>query len=935
MKQVRKFYEGELGVKLPHANSSGEIPFSCPLHRDRKPSASIKEDTGLWHCQSCHSGGSMYDFYMEMHGTDFETAKAAVDKGAFMPTVPEDEVEEWHEDLLDNRRVLNWLETKRGITLDTVKKFQLGWNGHRVTIPVRDIARRIANVRMYKPNTPGKDKVISYTDSDGNAGYGSARLFPMSNFDKKSVVLLEGEMDILLGNELGLPAVGHTGGAGTWKSAWTRFFKGKKVYICYDIDEQGKTGAQKVAKALYKEAAEVHIVNLPITEPENADFTDYIVKYKNSVQDFKQLLKASPKFGVEKSLTNSPDEPPVELHLSVATQDRYMNRRIGMNVIVAGKDLAPFMVPKTIQFECSGDGGKKCEFCALSANVGAFKLSIASLDPILLELIDCPSGTQKNILKQLANIPLNCKDFDYEVVEAYNIEEIYLMPEIDFSTVDTEYVIRRAFYVGHGIRTNQSYHMTGITIPEPHRQYATHLIDVAQPMKDSVEKFQMTDAIRDMLTIFQPAVGQSVSDKMYEIARDLTYNVTHIYGREDLIVGADLVYHSVLGFNFQNKYIHKGWNEMAVVGDTRTGKSETITTMMGHYRMGEFITGENTTFAGLVGGMQKTGEQWRITWGKIPLNDRRFVAVDEIGSLAEDTIQRMSGIRSSGIAEITKIQTEKTHARTRLIMMGNPRNNRSLSAYAFGVNALKELIGAPEDVARFDFAMACAGSDVPIEVINAEFQTHDRVEHMYESDMCNTLIRWVWSRQPDDVVFGKGVEEAILQLAMKQGREYSNRIPLVEAANQRIKIAKLAIAVAARLFSTDASGEKIVVKKVHVRFVDEYLDRIYGSHTLGYKEFSRQQNQNTRTAVKYRDEVYKLMAGEPELANLFLTYSHVRIVDMIDMLDCEREEAKHYLKTLTNARMVFKTPNGYTKSPAFTELLRALQTELLEREEAE
>ena len=922
--RIREFYEQEMGVKLPAPNAVNEVSVSCPFHQDSKPSMSINMDSGLWKCFSCEAGGSVYDFYMDSHGVDLAAAKSAVDKNELLATVADEDIEGWNEELLDRPKILKWLKMKRGISEDTVRRFSLGWDGERITIPVRDIARRAVNVRRYKPNGDGSSKVISY-----GAGYGGARLFPIHNLDGKSVILFEGEMDTLLASQLSLPAVTSTGGAGTWKPSWNKFFFGKRVYICYDVDEQGRKGAAKVAKQLSKVAREVHVVELP-TEgmPDNGDFTDFIMA-GHTVADFKRLLKDTPKVGSEKELAKAPIGEPVHLHLSQASQEAYYNKPISMNVIVAGKDLAPFLVPHNVLFSCDADGGKKCEFCPCISQMGSYTLTINSLDPILLELIDCPTGQQKGILKQLAGIPGSCKSFEYEVADAYNIEEIYVMPEIDFSTIDTEYVIRRAFYVGHGIRTNQSYEMSGITIPEPHRQYATHLLNVARPVKDDIGAFIITPDVRDELRVFQPATGQTVSEKMSEIASDFTYNVTHIYGREDLITLIDLVYHSVLSFDFQNKRIVKGWNEAVVVGDTRTGKSETMTTLMQHYRMGEFVTGENTSFAGLVGGMQQNQKRWIITWGKIPTNDRRLIAIDECGALSEDTIQRMSGIRSAGIAEITKIQTEKTHARTRIIMMGNPRNGKSLSSYAFGVNALRELIGAPEDIARFDLAIACSGSDVPLEIINAEYHTHKRVPHTYTTGACTALIRWVWSRTPEQVTFAAGVEEEILKLATEHGRTYSNRFPLIEAANQRIKIAKLAIATAARLYSTDRGGEQIVVKKEHVRYVGEFIDRLYKNKTLGYYEFSRQQAQNISIASDSREKVYTLMSGEPELANIFLTYSHIRIVDLIDMLDCEREEAKHYLKELVQSKMLFKTQNGYMKSPAFTEILRELQANTL------
>jgi len=440
----------------------------------------------------------------------------------------------------------------------------------------------------------------------------------------------------------------------------------------------------------------------------------------------------------------------------------------------------------------------------------------------------------------------------------------------------------------------------------------------------------MTPDVMEQLKLFHPGIGQSVSSKFDEIHADFTANVTHIYGRGELLTAFDLVFHSVLAFDFQSKRIIKGWNEVAIVGDTRTGKSESVTTLMNHYRMGEFITGENTSFAGLVGGMQQNDRRWVITWGKIPRNDRRLVVVDEIGALPENAISAMSGMRSSGIAEITKIQTEKTHARTRLIFMGNPRNGKSMSSYSFGVHALRELIGAPEDIARFDLALACASNDVPLDVINAEFKTHDRVTQVYDSDSCHTLIRWVWSRKPEQVKFAKGVEKRILDLATLHGKTYSNRVPLVEAANQRIKIAKLAIAVAARLFSTDKTGECILVKSEHVDYVAEIVDKIYKMKALGYYEFSRRQSLNTTIATDKREEIYKMMRDNEMLADTFLSYSYVRIRDLEDMMECERSEAQMILKKLVQAKMLFKTSNGFSKSPAFTELLRELEHDRLE-----
>jgi hypothetical protein len=71
----------------------------------------------------------------------------------------------------------------------------------------------------------------------------------------------------------------------------------------------------------------------------------------------------------------------------------------------------------------------------------------------------------------------------------------------------------------------------------------------------------------------------------------------------------------------------------------------------------------------------------------------------------------MSNIRSSGVAEMTKIQSERAMARTRLLWLANPRDAR-MDDFTFGVQALKPLIGNNEDIARVDMAMGAFSSEV-------------------------------------------------------------------------------------------------------------------------------------------------------------------------------------------------------------------------------
>jgi hypothetical protein len=299
--------------------------------------------------------------------------------------------------------------------------------------------------------------------------------------------------------------------------------------------------------------------------------------------------------------------------------------------------------------------------------------------------------------------------------------------------------------------------------------------------------------------------------------------------------------HSILRFAFQGELLVRGWCEALVIGDSRTGKSTIVQRLLDYYGAGEFSTGENTTLAGLVGGLHQIGTSWALQWGRIPLNDRRLLAIDEAGNLPTEQIGRMSSMRSSGVAEVIKVHTERTNARTRQVWITNPRSNRSLSSFSQGVLAVKELIGAPEDIARFDIVVSAATGDVPLAVVNSARGAEAPVT--YSRDLCHQRVMWAWSRTGEHVVWEGDSTSLVLRLATDQGQRYryATEIPLVEPNEQRVKLARLSAAVAATFFSSDESGQKLIIKPAHVQFAHDYLEAIYGKASLRFDEYSAMQ----------------------------------------------------------------------------------------------
>jgi len=178
------------------------------------------------------------------------------------------------------RRYLNG----RGIPDATVDRFKLGWNGTRITIPVHDRRGRFAYFRLAKDpdNDTSRGKMLSPAGAP-------AELYGWENVlaRPRELVLCEGEFDRLALEARGVPAASSTAGAGTFRRDWAADFEAiPKVYICYDRDEAGRTGARRIAESI----PHARIVDLPETVGDGGDITDFFVKSGGTRKDFRRLL---------------------------------------------------------------------------------------------------------------------------------------------------------------------------------------------------------------------------------------------------------------------------------------------------------------------------------------------------------------------------------------------------------------------------------------------------------------------------------------------------------------------------------------------------------------------------------------------------------------------------------------------------------------------
>jgi hypothetical protein len=557
--------------------------------------------------------------------------------------------------------------------------------------------------------------------------------------------------------------------------------------------------------------------------------------------------------------------------------------------------------------------------CPVYETDGAYKVEISPDSSVLLDLVASGEDNQIKKIKDFIGIPAACKTSHFERTDSLNIEEIRLVPQIKIGSTTEEQVTRKAWFVGSGLACNNAFKFTGRACSEPSDSHSTALFYDAEPVEEDIHNYSATVD----LSHFRPAewTRGSVERKLKEIYDDLSDNVTRIYLRPDLHFFYDLVWHSALHFNFQGKLV-KGWCDALVIGDSGQGKSECAKLLMEHYRCGERVDSKRASVAGIMGGLQQTANRWFITWGTIPLNDGRLVILEEVKGMGQAELATMTDMRSSGIAEIIKIERSRTHARTRLIWITNPRSDMKLGAYNHGVLAVRELMGALEDVRRFDMVMAVCSGDVSIDIINA--RRDSKTAHTYTSDLCSANVTYAWSRKADDIVITSEAETSILQAATRMGNTYSSDIPIVEPSDQRLKIARLAVACALRTNSVE--NGKVMVYPCHVEVIEAFLNKIYSDKGLGYADFSAKANGEKKIHDPKEIKEYISKGPAPKmLVEFLLDGDAIGPADIINAVECDIDKAHSIIGALARMNCLKRGQRGlYRKTSAFIEVLKEM-----------
>lgn len=904
------------GFGISHVLKDGYATVACPFHADSNPSGSVSLEHGGFKCFSC---GETTDFVRYLAATlkkepsliqyELETRYGSThDK-----IVPIEIVERAHKDIWTQEYLRKEL-LKRCVGDDIIRARRLGHLNGRIIIPVYNKSGYVVNLRKYRPGGEQKSKFVNHK------GHGSpARLYPIDQLKYEKIALCGGEIKALAAaevlNKVGIGAISCTAGEGNWEPKLNDQFKDKTVYIIYDVDETGRKGAKTVAGHLYNSAREIYIIHLPLDLDAypHGDVNDFLAKGG----DLSSVLESGELF-VPLNKRHQLNGELTTVHLSAAIHAKFAAKRIRTECVVTAIGQQPFAIPRILAVACGKDQDT-CGVCPIFLEPDGKEYEIHPEDPAILMMIETGADRQMNAIKQALDIPTKCSSCSFSTIDHYHVEDVRVSPKLEISNREVQREMIPAYIMQEDLVLNETYQITGRMHPHPSSQAATLLISGSKVSEDALTQYRNENPHE--LNVFKPKkwTVDSLHHKLDEIYEDLEANVTRIYQRRDMHLCVDLAYHSPLFIDFRGAR-HKGWVEVLILGDSAQGKTETAVSMQRHYKLGEKVDCKNASVAGLLGGLQQLGKKWFVTWGVIPTYDKRLIILEELKGMNPELFSKLTDMRSSGVAELPKIEKRRTHARTRLIALSNPRSSRTMATYNHGILAIRELIPGLEDIRRFDMAVILSASEIDQTEINRLQVKSMNVEHVYTSNLCQRLVLWAWTL--NKVEFES--EPHVMERSIKLTTKYHSSVPLVDDGSMRLKLARLSAALAARTYSTD-DYETLIVRKCHVNYVADYLDRLYSSEVFNYYEYSRSQTEFEVLANEGDIRTIINTVTKPTLfARFALRANTFDAQDISEWTGFDRDTSSSLIAQFVRAMAVKRLGAKYVMSAPMIKLLRTM-----------
>ena len=303
----------------------------CPFHNEKSPSFSVSPGKQMYYCFGCGAGGNVITFIMEYENFTFmealkfladragiklpemeysKEAKEQADKKAMLLEINKTAASYFYYKLRqDSGRMAHEYLTGRGLSLETIQKFGLGYSDkysndlyqymkkkkysdellresglfnvdekrgmydkfwNRVIFPIMDVNNRVIGFggRVMgdgKPKYLNSPETLIFDKSRNLYGLNAAR-----TSRKRQMIVCEGYMDVIAMHQAGFTnAVASLGTAFTSQQAALLKRYTDEILLLYDSDEAGQKAALRAIPILKNAGLPARVVDLkPYKDPD-------------------------------------------------------------------------------------------------------------------------------------------------------------------------------------------------------------------------------------------------------------------------------------------------------------------------------------------------------------------------------------------------------------------------------------------------------------------------------------------------------------------------------------------------------------------------------------------------------------------------------------------------------------------------------------------
>lgn len=853
----------QLGVQLQGKTFKGDwISGNCVLCSDTNGSASYSTE-GFLRCPQCSTKLDIFEWRMKRDGGDLwnTCTKLAGELGVEIPKsrkrsdrMPQKMTQKLLTESINNlasaaeaKGAREFLKSRGLDNAELLEKLGVGFLGGFITFAQFTIDGKLrVPYRCYAIH--GKVKWTWRGGRQGATtgwwGIPGALLEP-----QERILVLEGEWDVMTAlmrlelHEQGFTVVTWTGGAGApvpghrVPESW----RGRPVHICYDNDtfqgpdwstHRAPTDRKRlemesrrrnfldgIAGSFAANHCDVLLRVVPIDPLENfgADFRDWVDAGGRDVDDLPcipwkecRLAQRRPVVcGFNEVYDNAGSI--VDFHADVCTVDA-----------------DGVVIPLLLQLQCDLGNKPCCKSCKAPDQFPDGVVDCQKYQRQLAGMLTA-RDPERHAFRTIIGKPNSCVG-----AELVPLEYVTGSRWTAISNKDDESGQRELMVISPDSPTlsgqvqviGEAHHANGTVVVLADKLFQVEKAEVN--LSEFKELKEMTPGRTDDIDKIDAYLDQRVMD--------LSSNVTKIHGRPDVHITHDLLMHSGIGLRVDDVST-RGWLDVAVIGDTRSGKSLTFRRLFEHHGLGSMHTCvENISRAGLT--MGASGGQYggaKLRPGLFPRQNRKALVLDEwhlmIEKAPDNPMLHLQSARDEGKVYGVKIYGSRSlPARVRLTCIGNwARGDRD--AYRFACEHLLYLYGAPEMLSRCDFGLIVEGDPGEAEL--------PECTHRWTGDLSRALILRAWAMDEERI----RIDQTALELAKEQCEAWRGvysfaELPIFTPEEKFFSVLRIAVAIANLVYSHPKDDEySCEVRVVHVQWAINWLKRIW--RMSGYEDYSK------------------------------------------------------------------------------------------------